>query len=71
MEIKPVKSTLYQTILSVFHMVMALYAIYLSFKCNEGFHTGAFLLACMCPYVYILYAAATSGLCMVTGKGNN
>ena len=55
-----------KSILSIFYFTLQLYAIYLSFKCNNGFHFGAFMIACMCPIIYVLYAAATNGLCMVT-----
>lgn len=50
---------------SVFHTVIALFAIYLSFKCNNGFAIGDFLIACCCPVLYIIYRAATSNFCEV------
>jgi len=50
---------------SIFHTVTALFAIYLSFKCSNGFAFGDFLLACCCPLLYILYRAATSNFCAV------
>lgn len=50
---------------SVFHTVIALFAIYLSFKCNNGFAIGDFLIACCCPVLYIIYRAATSNFCAV------
>ena len=53
-------------IYSVFHSIMALVAIYLSFKCNKGFAFGPFLVACCCPYIYIVYKLATVGLCSST-----
>lgn len=40
---------------SVFHTVIAIFAIMLSFKCNKGFDFGGFLMACCCPYIYIIY----------------
>ncbi len=48
---------------SVFHTIMSLVAIYLSFKCNKGFEFGPFLVACCCPYIYIIYTLATKGIC--------
>jgi hypothetical protein len=60
---------------SIFHTVTALFAIYLSFKCNNGFAVGDFLIACCCPILYIIYRAATSNFCavpmvpMVSGVG--
>jgi len=50
---------------SIFHTVIALFAIYLSFKCNNGFAIGDFLMACCCPVLYIIYRAATSNFCAV------
>lgn len=49
-----------RTIYSIFHMVVAIFALYLSFKCNKGFDIGSFLMACCCPYIYIVYKFATS-----------
>jgi hypothetical protein len=50
---------------SIFHTITALFAIYLSFKCNAGFAVGDFLIACCCPVLYIIYRAATSNFCSV------
>jgi hypothetical protein len=50
-------------IYSVFHTVMAFIAIYLSFRCNNGFKWGSFLLALLFPYIYIIYILATQGTC--------
>ena len=33
-------------------------AIYLSFKCNDGFHLGDFLIACCCSPCYVIYRLA-------------
>ncbi len=48
---------------SIFHFIMALIAIYLSFKCNKGFNIGSFIIAICCPYIYIIYTLATKGTC--------
>ena len=40
---------------SVFHMIVSLFAIYLSFKCNNDFDLSSFLMACFFPYFYIIY----------------
>lgn len=53
---------------SALHSIIALYAIYLSFKCNNGIHVGAFVLAICCPWLYVLYHHAVSGGCVVTGN---
>jgi hypothetical protein len=50
----------YRSFYSIFHTVVAVFAIYLAFKCNGGFDFGGFLLACCCPYIYIIYKFATS-----------
>lgn len=50
-------------IYSTFHSIMSLVAFYLSFKCNKGFAFGPFLVACCCPYFYIIYILATRGTC--------
>ncbi len=55
-------------IYSTFHSIMALVAIYLSFKCNKGFDLGSFMLACCCPYIYIIYTLATKGTCGMLGN---
>ena len=53
-----------QSIYMVFHSVMALFAIYLSWKCNNGhFDPLGFLIAIICPYLFIIYTLATKGTC--------
>jgi hypothetical protein len=54
------KSDSSRSIYSVFHMIVSLFALYLSFKCNDGFDFGSILMACFCPYIYIIYKFATS-----------
>ena len=54
-----------RSIYSIFHTITSLFAIYLSFKCNNGLAIGDFLLACCCPILYIIYRAATSNFCSV------
>jgi hypothetical protein len=57
-----------KTVYSVFHLVVSVFAIYLSFKCNSGFDFGAFLMACCCPYIYVIYKFATSdNFCGIRG----
>ncbi len=48
-----------RAIYSVFHTVMFFIAIFLSFRCNKGFSFGSFLVACLCPPLYILYILVT------------
>lgn len=44
----------------VFHTIISIFAIYLSFKCNNGFNFGSFLMALFFPHLYIIYKFATS-----------
>ena len=49
----------------IFHFIIGLVALYLSFKCNDGFDLGSFLIACCCPYIYIIYVLSTKqNMCM-------
>ena len=61
---KPQESSLYSIIMSLFHSIIALVAMFVSFKCNDGFDLASFFVACSCPYVYLLYAGATNNFCM-------
>ena len=56
-----VKTRDYPSIYSIFHSILALFAIYLSFKCNKGFSFGSFFMAIFFPYIYIIYKYATTG----------
>ena len=49
----------------IFHVIMALIAIYLSWKCNKGFDLLSFLIAIIFPYIYLIYIFATRGTCGV------
>jgi len=57
------------TMYLITHIIISFFAIYLSFKCNQGsggeFNPIAFAVALFCPYLYIIYALATSGGCGV------
>ena len=58
------ESSFKKTAYGVFHTICAIFAIYLSFKCNGGFSFGSLLVACCCPYIYIIYIyATTTGFC--------
>ena len=53
-----------RSIYALVHLVVAIFAIYLSFKCNKGFKIGSFLVACCCPWIYIIYILiVTGGFC--------
>jgi hypothetical protein len=71
-KIVPVETSSGRYIFSVFHSIMSLVAIYLSFRCNNGFEIGPFFVACCCPYIYIIYILATRGTCgIIEGENKN
>jgi len=45
------------------HLVISFFAIYLSWRCNNGFNLCSFSFALFCPYLYIIWALATKGGC--------
>lgn len=50
----------------IFHIIMSIVSIYLSWKCNKGeFNLLSFLAALVFPYIYIIYVVATQGSCGV------
>lgn len=53
----------YKLIYTIMHLIISLFAIYLSWKCNGGFDLLSFLVALICPYLYIIWALATRGGC--------
>ena len=56
-------------IYGIFHMIMVIIAMYLSFKCNnKEYHVGSMLIAFFFPYVYIIYILATQGTCGILEK---
>lgn len=54
----PVKPV--QCMYGVFHMIISIFAIYLSFKCNGSFVFLDFLAALFFPHLYIIYRVAVS-----------
>ena len=58
---KPTYGILY----TITHFIISLFAIYLSFKCNNGFKLSSFLVALFCPYIYIIYEIAVNSGCGV------
>jgi hypothetical protein len=49
----------------VTHLIISFFAIYLSWRCNNGFKLVPFIAALLCPYLYIIWALATKGGCGV------
>ena len=45
---------------SFLYFLIMVFALYLSFLCNNGFDLGAFLMAIFFPYLYIIYKLATA-----------
>ena len=58
------------TIYTIFHIIMALIAIYLSWKCNKGFDLSSFIIALIFPYLYLMYIFATNGTCGLISTEN-
>lgn len=46
-------------VIQIIYLLVALWALYLSFKRNGGFDLGSFLLALFFPPIYIVYFYAT------------
>lgn len=70
-ENKNIKEYKYSTetvLLTFFHFIITVYAVFLAHRCNNGFNFGSFIIALCCPYMYIFYSASFNGLCMVTGN---
>lgn len=62
-----VKKPHYGMVYTIAHLIISLFAIYLSWRCNNGFNLLSFLVALFCPYLYIIYALATHGGCGAFG----
>ena len=62
-EIKEKKYYQRSVIYTIMHVIISLFAIYLSWKCNGGFSMISFICAVLCPHLYILWALATRGGC--------
>lgn len=55
------KSSGFTKVYSLFHTFLALFALFVAFKCNDGFKAMPFLFACCCPHLFLIYTAATKG----------
>ena len=58
----------YNSLYMVTHLIISFFAVYLSWRCNNGFKLLPFLAALVCPYLYIIWALATKGGCGVFDK---
>ena len=63
---KPLVCSLYM----VTHLIISFFAIFLSWRCNNGFNLFSFVVALLCPYLYIIWALATRGGCGVFNQSN-
>ena len=54
----------------IFNFCIWLVAIYLSFKCNEPFKIGSFLIAFFCPHIYLIFTLAKYGKCCKSKSSN-
>jgi hypothetical protein len=48
----------YYHMYSIFHVIVGLFALYLSFRCNKGINVLDLLFALFCPVLYIIYRTA-------------
>lgn len=52
-------------IYAVVHFIIAVFALYLSFKCNNGFKVWPTLSSVFFPYIYLVYLFATNKDCLL------
>lgn len=52
----------------IFHMLMTMIAVYLSYRCNKGFDFSGFIAALIFPYIYIIYTFSSKGTCGIFEK---
>jgi hypothetical protein len=68
---KDEKKTTVQVIMEFYpiaHSIVGMFAMYLSFRCNNGFKFSDFIFACLCPWAYVIYRLATTGICNLKSK---
>ncbi len=69
-EVNEAKTGLYSTMTSIFWLIVVVFAIYLSFKKNNGFNILGFLAAFFFAPIYIIYVVATTGLMFIPIVGS-
>jgi hypothetical protein len=42
-------------VISIIHCIGFIYAMYLALTCNQSFNFLHVLVACCCPYIYLIY----------------
>jgi ABC-type polysaccharide/polyol phosphate export permease len=56
------EKTITGVVLSFVHFIVVLFAIYVSFNCNDGFNFFSFLAALVMPYIYLIWIVFKNGL---------
>ena len=62
------ESSITVTIYSIVHSICFCLALYISFKCNNGFNFGSLLVACCCAPFYVIYKLAVPTCQVVVGN---
>jgi hypothetical protein len=62
-EQKKNKKLEYCNLYLISHLIISFFAVYLSWRCNNGFNLLSFTAALFCPYLYIIWSLATKGGC--------
>ena len=57
-------NNIFNNILTVVHLLIMFYAVYLNFRCNHGFNFGTFLVAIFLPEFYILWVIVVEKFCI-------
>jgi len=47
---------------SLIYFIFGVFSLYLSFKVNNGFNLGSFIVAALFPFIYIPYVLAVYGI---------
>lgn len=47
------------SLFTLIHFILAIFALYLTFLCNNGFSLGGFIFAICCPWIYVPWILAT------------
>lgn len=56
-----IKEYIFKNINGIIYSAFSMFAIFVSFKCNGRFDLGSFIIALCCPWLYLIFVAATKG----------
>jgi ABC-type polysaccharide/polyol phosphate export permease len=56
------KNSVGNIIMWIIHSMVVLFAVYVSFNCNDGFNLLSFLAALVMPYIYLIWIVFKNGL---------